>query len=385
MASIETRTGKRGTSYRVVWWTGQKPNRYKKSANFPTRKAAEDYAKLIEHAGGDQAAADQAVLSQSSAAPHLSEVAEAHISRLIDVSDFTIGQYRRSARLHLSRLDMPVDQITDDDIARWVSWMSKEARDGKGYSPKTIKNAHGLLHSVLAFAVKRGHRSDNPAAETRLPSADQHDERDKFLTREEFAALLPHVSERYRPHAVFLWGTGARASELLALTPEDFTVVDGVTFVSITKSVKMNESGTGTTIGPPKTRRSRRRIDVDDDTMTWVWPLVRAAGHGQPVFPLMQPRTSSTLWKAMWKPAMDRARAAGFTKRPKVHSLRHSHASHLLAAGMPMHEVSRRLGHASLSITDDVYAHIVPSRQASASLAMAGAVPALASSTAEIA
>lgn len=372
MASIEKRSGKRGVSYRVTWRVQGK----QQHATFDDRDDADNYRKVIEQAGGDQDKADRALLGAASSVPLLSEVAEEHISRLIDVGEFTVGQYRRAVRKHLPSLDMPVDKLTEDDVTRWVAWMRREGNGGKPYAPKTIQNTHGLLHSILDYAVKRGHRASNPASDTRLPAAEQHDERDKFLTKEEFAALLPHVAERYHPHTVFLWGTGVRAGEMLALTPEDFTVVDGVTYVTVNKAVKLNEAGSDTTVGMPKTKRSRRRIDVDDATMAHVWPLVRAAGHGQFVFPLMRPRSSSTLWKAMWKPAVTRAQKAGFTKSPGVHSLRHSHASHLLASGMPMHEVSRRLGHSSLAVTDAVYAHIVPSRQATASAAMAGAIPA---------
>ena len=346
-------------------------------------QAALDWKNLIEVANGDREKADAALLARSSNAPMLEAVAAEYIERLIDVSDFTIGSYKRHVANHLPRLNMPVDRITEDDVARWVSWMHKDAPNGKGedgdvkhgYSPKTIKNAHGFLHSVLIYAVKRGYRTGDPASETRLPSMQARDERDKFITHEEFRVLLGHVPDRYKPHAVFLWGSGVRASEMLALMPEDFTVQDGAANVRINKALKMNERGTGVTIGGPKTARSRRTIPVNDEVMAYVWPLVRAAGHGNWVFPLMKPRTSSTLWKAMWKPTMDSAKAAGFTKSPGVHSLRHSHASHLLSEGVPMHEVSRQLGHSHLSITDAVYAHIVPSRTRSTADAMMGSIP----------
>jgi integrase len=43
----------------------------------------------------------------------------------------------------------------------------------------------------------------------------------------------------------------------------------------------------------------------------------------------------------------------------RVYDLRHTHASHLLAAGTPVHVVSRRLGHASAVMTLNVYAHVL--------------------------
>ena len=49
-------------------------------------------------------------------------------------------------------------------------------------------------------------------------------------------------------------------------------------------------------------------------------------------------------------------------KLPKgvsLHTLRHSHGSHLLAAGMPLPAVSERLGHSSVRVTADVYSHAI--------------------------
>jgi integrase len=47
----------------------------------------------------------------------------------------------------------------------------------------------------------------------------------------------------------------------------------------------------------------------------------------------------------------------------RIHVLRHSHATLLLAAGQPLKVVSERLGHAKTSITLDTYAHILPGMQ----------------------
>jgi integrase len=125
---------------------------------------------------------------------------------------------------------------------------------------------------------KREHIPCNPSEGTRLPKLVVGDEQNKFLTEEEFNTILPHVEGRYRPYAIFLFYTGLRGSEMLALTPEDFTMVRGVADVSVNKAMKRNASGPGAHVGEPKSETSRRRIDVDSATMAHVWPLIRAAG-----------------------------------------------------------------------------------------------------------
>ena len=47
----------------------------------------------------------------------------------------------------------------------------------------------------------------------------------------------------------------------------------------------------------------------------------------------------------------------------RLHDLRHTHATILLLAGVPVHVVSQRLGHASPTITLSVYAHVMPGNQ----------------------
>ena len=48
------------------------------------------------------------------------------------------------------------------------------------------------------------------------------------------------------------------------------------------------------------------------------------------------------------------------TKRPRVHDLCHSHASQLIAEGLPLPVISRRLGHKSIQVTIDRYGHLMP-------------------------
>lgn len=50
-------------------------------------------------------------------------------------------------------------------------------------------------------------------------------------------------------------------------------------------------------------------------------------------------------------------------KKIRIHDLRHSHASHLIHMGVPVLEVSRRLGHQSPNITLSVYGHLYPDKQ----------------------
>jgi integrase len=56
-------------------------------------------------------------------------------------------------------------------------------------------------------------------------------------------------------------------------------------------------------------------------------------------------------------------KASGVYAGLSIHDCRHSHATHLILAGVPITEVSRRLGHSKVSITVDVYGHLLADRE----------------------
>lgn len=57
-------------------------------------------------------------------------------------------------------------------------------------------------------------------------------------------------------------------------------------------------------------------------------------------------------------PALTRAKEKGLTKRPRPHDLRHTNASWLIQAGVPLPVIQRHLGHESIQTTVDRYGHL---------------------------
>jgi len=124
------------------------------------------------------------------------------------------------------------------------------------------------------------------------------------------------------------------------------------------------------TVGAPKTRRSNRTIALPNELHEMMRTAVDGKARTDLVF--TAPRGGAvlhrTFWSRVWLPAVD-----GLEPRPRIHDLRHTHASLLLAAGVPIHIVSLRLGHNSIKTTVDTYGHMLPDAQAMVTNA-AGAV-----------
>jgi integrase len=74
-------------------------------------------------------------------------------------------------------------------------------------------------------------------------------------------------------------------------------------------------------------------------------------GAGNPV-------RAQEFYNGGWKPARDSAMTAGLTKSPRVHDLRHTCASWMIQAGVPLPIIQQHLGHESIQTTIGVYGHL---------------------------
>lgn len=168
-------------------------------------------------------------------------------------------------------------------------------------------------------------------------------------------------------HGVYIIGCGLRWADL-DLDGERLTVRHTITTVDH-KPVE----------GGVKTPRSRRAIDLDAGTVTALRTQRKAQLEQRML--MGSGYTDRGLVFAMpdgaaWNPdtigqAFERAVDRSGLRRIVLHGLRHSHATHLLAAGVNPKVVSERLGHASVSFTLDTYGHVMPGQQADAAAAVA--------------
>jgi integrase len=128
----------------------------------------------------------------------------------------------------------------------------------------------------------------------------------------------------------------------------------------------------------PKSKKSKRTISLTPDD---VHVLGAPGPANQLVFPS---RTGANMRHTsfrnnVWLPAVARAQdperceregVEVLRKTPTIHDLRHSHASWLIAAGIPLPHVQARLGHESITTTVGVYGHLQPDAHAQMAAAM---------------
>ncbi len=371
MATIQERDGKQGKRWRVVYRVDGK----QRVDVFTDPDKAARHVALIDRYGGEMA---RRILDAREAAPReqrsLADHAADYVARLEGVTDGTRKDYRGmiANRLEPSILgQLPLVAVDREAVAAWV-------RDLPG-STKTRRNYHALVSAALASAVDEGLIPSNPARGVKIKQAEPVSSM-VFLSAGEFAVLLSAVPADYRPLIATLAGTGMRWGEATALTVGDVDLDAQPPRLRITKAWKRTGAAQ-TVLGPPKTRAGIRTLGLPSEVAEVLRPLVEGRPSDVLVFTKPDGSVVRQAWfhRYVWKPSLDRAAAGGLTKRPRIHDLRHTHASQLVASGLPLNAVQVRLGHESITTTVDRYSHLAPDYLAltaqASSLGLAQALP----------
>lgn len=383
MASLETRHHEGSTTYRVVW----REDGVKQRLTLTDPTEAARFKQLVEGSGNRWPVGWQ---RPTKAAPPSKPKeltfggwAETAISRRIRANERTKGDYRRDLERHFKfLLDRPLTEITADDVVAWI-----ESR--QHLSGKTIRNLYGFASSLYADAMSAHPpvATWNPFGGKLADVAAVRTEEMVFLTHQEFATVHRLVRPEYQPLIFLLAGTGLRFGEATALQVRDVDILDKRKTLTVTKAWKRIDGATWV-IGEPKTKRSRRTLSLSSELVDMLIPLVASRAPGELLFPGSDGGRLPHIevYKRGWAPAVARARVCDthyakqkdgrgnpptypkpcdcpgvIDKTPRLHDLRHGQASWLIAAGVPMAAISRRLGHSSINVTIDLYGHLDPS------------------------
>jgi integrase len=288
----------------------------------------------------------------------------------------TLRGYRGSIERHVipSLGSVPLQDLRPSDLDALYASLLRG-----GLSMTSVHHVHAVVSKLLHDAERKGLVSRNVARLANAPSLTTARARGPEMavwTPAKLSTFLASIVGN-RNEALFrlLAMTGMRRGEVVALRWSDVpldrhrltvnqaaTVVDGDELVDV-----------------PKTRRSRRVIDLDGDAVVLLQRHrsrqrelflrlgVTASANdrvftneiGDPIRPDSVGQAFGRLVKAAGVPPI------------RLHDLRHTHASQLLMAGINVKVVSERFGHASVSFTLDTYAHVMPGQQAEAAAAAA--------------
>jgi len=273
--------------------------------------------------------------------------------------------YLRPGLGHVRVGELTVRQLN----LHYVRLLEAGARRGGPLSPRTIAYAHSVLHKALADGVREGVLADNVASRATLPrmSAATAPTRPRLHVWD--ADQVEHfLAVTADDDLHVLWrlalATGMRRGELLGLTWTDIDL--GAPQLRVARSWSVANGHPQ--LKPTKTGRSRvlhldRRtaealatLPRSDDGVVFTGPDGRA----------WHPQRITDRWRRQW-PGLD-------LPRIRFHDLRHCHATLLLDQGVPIKVVSERLGHTTIAMTMDLYAHVLPAQDRGAAAAIGRAL-----------
>jgi len=289
----------------------------------------------------------------------------------------TIERYKGLIQKHIAPYlgHVELTKLTPSDIQGLEAKLL-----AKGMAPKGVEMVHNVISGAYKFAMRMEAVWRNPAKSVTPPKIIRKEVEPPEIAK--VKQILKLAEEEVHPlfaclHLIAY--SGIRRGEALGLRHQDLNLEAGT--ISIVQSVGRSLEK-GIIIEPTKTTTGRRPIDLDDGTVDVLrshignqllrrMELEGAYQDNGLLFPgaLGEPLNPMAVTRAL----QSFAKRLGLG-RAKVHDLRHFHASVMLQNGASLLLVSRRLGHASVSTTGDVYGHLLPGAQKEAANAFAKAM-----------
>lgn len=293
----------------------------------------------------------------------------------------TIVNYETYIEKHIKPTigNVKLCDLTPMLLQRFYQEKSKNGRlDGQGgLSPKTMRNLHTMIHTGLEKAYTIGYLTRNTADLVSTPKLVKQER--LYFTADEQKELQKYLPDERIGMAVLLdLYTGLRMGELLGLPWKNVYIdTEGESYIRVTQTLNRiqnpdRNSSTKTilTIGTPKTSYSIRTIPLLPEIAEKLLlhrekqmqmlkdnglkdsELVFTASNGKPY----DPRNFQTEFRNLLIRHNIRV--------INVHGMRHTFATRSLESGMDIKTLSRLLGHSSIQISLDLYAHVTDQLQA---------------------
>lgn len=272
----------------------------------------------------------------------------------------TYRQYESHIRVHVLPAlgGKQLRNVTRADIQTFTDRLSAKL------APRTVRAIHDIVRQLFRRATLLDKRIPaSPCVGIELPEIPHQPVH--VLTPDQVRTLAATMPDPYRAAVLIAAGTGLRVSEVAGLTWDRIDLQAGTLTVD-------RQMSTRRTLAPPKTKRSRRVVPIPQ--MVHDALLAHCAAYPPQQIPLAatcvsKPPTALLLFtrdgEAMTGTMLGRIfiqarKKTNLSEVVSFHTLRHTYASLLIAAGTNIKAVQERMGHGSIKITMDTYGHLYP-------------------------
>ncbi len=363
--SVQKYTGTRGVSWSYVIDLGRTPDGkrdQKRKRGFATRKAAEESLQRELH---DRRIGAYVEPTRLTVGEYLERwLIEAEGARLAHTMYTYRSIVRNRIAPHLGTI--PLAKLGPIDVQGCY-----RALGAAGYAPKTIHLTHTVLRQALSQAVRWRLVPTNAADAGDLPTG-RRKEIEAWTAGDARAFLAATAGDDRHALWRLLLDSGMRLGEALALVWADVDLAANT--VAIRRTLTRTKGGGWIVGDAAKTRAGRRPVAITPPTVVAL--RVHRAAQAERRLRLGQAWVDEGFVfdrgdggrpsPATVQHAFERAVAEAGVPRLTPHGCRHTSATLLILAGVPLKVVSDRLGHASMAITADVYGHVTAEADRSA-------------------
>lgn len=303
--------------------------RIRKSITAETRREAESKAKEYLEEQQEKAELEAAGITVGEAYTEYIE------SRKNCVSPATIKGYNGTYNGCFGEIEnIPISLLTQRTVQEWVNTISKDR------APKTVKNAHGLLSSILQL------QGSPLQLRTRLPAGRK---KDIYVPDADEVREIGLMLQGHPLYIPFILATqcGLRASEISGLR------VDCITRAGIVIKQARVDGVNGAEIKQPKSFAGYRTIPASEKLKD----ILRAAADEGGYITQMRSVNISNNW-LKWRDSH------GLSESLNFHALRHHFASKCLLQGMEQRYIAELMGHTDTKMIERVYQHVFASKLA---------------------
>lgn len=287
------------------------------------------------------------------------------ISKYIEYQQLTVKMStwtRNKSCLYRLASILGSDSIVDKMNAHYVVTKLLELN----YSPRSMNEYIKRFKAMLNWGYNNDLISNYEIIiKLKLFKDDHYDEiQNKYLEQDELKLLLSHMEKTKLYHwyylTKFLVLTGLRIGEATALSENDFNGE----WISITKNYDLNNG----IVTSPKTSRSNRSVYIQPELEQMLkqyrlWRSEFQLAHGFRTDIFFFNSSGNYISYGAYAKYLRETSEAVLNRRITPHVLRHTHASLLLAYGIDVDSISRRLGHENSKITRSIYLHVTKQLQ----------------------
>lgn len=255
-----------------------------------------------------------------------------------------------------------VSKLKRLDVQKFVNHLSDN-----GLSPKTIRNYYSVLKTMMEFAVKMEIVDDTPCQHITLPK--KEDKEAEYYSVEEMASFLDALEKLPDEELVFkaaayiaLFG-GLRKSEILGLNWEDVDFEGGTIRV---RRNRMIAPDIGVYEDTPKSKKGNRAVSLPPEVFAVLHDLKAQQAQAKLLLgekyvdspALLRGSGGAPLYPNRLQAWLPEFVEKNDLPHITLHGLRHTHASMLAYMKADEMQISRRMGHAQLSTTLNIYTHL---------------------------